>query len=65
MDDAPVKKLSNILVPQKYKMVKEAYHAIKNSSEEISDWKLITNKNKVEDYVVEWCKYHFGQAQEM
>ena len=48
MDEAPLKKLTNILVPKKYKNVKDAYNAIKNYQEEISEWDLITDKNKVE-----------------
>ena len=53
MDEAAPKKLTNILVPKKYKNVKDAYNAIKNDREEISEWDIITDKKKVVYYVVE------------
>ena len=52
MNKTSAKKLTNILIPRKYSNVKDAYNAIKNDREEISEWDLVTNENEVEDYMV-------------
>ena len=64
MDNKPVKKISSILIPQKYNNVKDAYNAIKNERKDIQEWDLISEKQAVENYIVGQCKYHFGQARE-
>ena len=62
MDDKPVKKLSLISIPRKYNNAEDAYNAINCERENIQEWDLISEKQAVENYTVEWCKYHFGQA---